>query len=128
MANVAEIGEARKKWRERKDACVKAGAPSSLFGTDDLGPALDKMQECVTIVEKGSKVAQDEKGKKALEKAKADGRAAAAKVTAAATKYRERVESALQKGGSPELKTALREMVTALTRCQTIASGVAKML
>ena len=128
MAKAEEIGDARKKWRERKDACVNAGAPKNLFGTDDLGPALDKMQECVTIVERGSKVAQDAEGKKALDKAKTDGRAAANRVNTAATRYRERAENALQKATSPGLKTALRDTVTALTRCQTIASGVAKML
>ena len=128
MPSSDEVGQARTKWRQLKDACAKAGAPKDLFGSDDLGPELDKMQAAVAIVEKGSKVTQDERGKKALEKARTDGRAAADKVSRITTKYRERADQALQKAMAPALKTALRDAVAGLTRCQTIASGTAKML
>ena len=127
MSKADEVSEARAKWRDLKDACAKAGG-KNLFGSDDLGPALDTMAKCVAIVEMGSKVPQDAKGKKALEKARGDGRAAAEKAKKAAAKYRDLAQDALGKTESKALKAALRNAVTGLNGCHKIASGVAHML
>ena len=115
MSAKDDVGAIHETWRKRKAACTKAGAPGSLFGSDDLGDTLDKMQALIWIVEKGSKQAQDEKGKKALEKMASDAAAAAQKVAKVAEKYKEAAQKALEKAGTPALRDALRDAIKTLT-------------
>ena len=115
MSAKDDVGAIRTIWRTRKAACTKAGAPASLFGSDDLGSALDTMEELIWIVEKGSKQAQDDKGKKALEKMAKDAATAAQKVGKTAQKYRDAAQKALDKAGTAALRDALRDALKTLT-------------
>lgn len=115
MSAKDDVGAIRTVWQTRKAACTQAGAPASLFGSSDLGGALDKMEELIWIVEKGSKHAQDEKGKKALEKMANDAATAAQKVGKTAQKYKEAAQKALDKAGTAALRDALRDAIKTLT-------------